>query len=441
LLIYAGAVALFLWVAALAGALIFFSPLATRYIESDAFRAAMEGETAKGLHFPATNYSPIRRTSPLMAQSENFQASNGQRALKSLDAHCITARFNPWGIFIRQWRFSDIRVQSGEVAIQIYEAHPEAIEPKPWFSIFLPNRVFLKHIESERSDITWQFRGQRVGFFGTQLFITPNGPDFEYMATGGRLKMALVPDLDLRRARILITKTLLTIYDVDLASNMHSGESIHAQGHAGIGKDKSVDVEANFDRVPIHAWLPTKWKRGLSGNASGKIHWSGENPKLESSFGEGSLFVSDGRLQNLPLMDKLAEMARNKSFESLRLDDCALSFVWRYPKIDIKDIVIEERGKFRAEGEIAIDRRSLRGTLSLGLTHRYLDWLPHPEEVFNRERSGYLWTTVRLSGTIDEPKQNLSARIIELFKESPGAYLGLLFRQFEDWLKSVFGGD
>jgi len=32
-------------------------------------------------------------------------------------------------------------------------------------------------------------------------------------------------------------------------------------------------------------------------------------------------------------------------------------------------------------------------------------------------------------------------RIIELFKQSPGAYLGLLFRQFEGWLKKAFNHD
>jgi hypothetical protein len=48
---------------------------------------------------------------------------------------------------------------------------------------------------------------------------------------------------------------------------------------------------------------------------------------------------------------------------------------------------------------------------------------------------------VHLSGTIDEPVQDLSPRIIELFKESPGAYLQLMFRQFGDWLKKAFGGD
>jgi hypothetical protein len=47
---------------------------------------------------------------------------------------------------------------------------------------------------------------------------------------------------------------------------------------------------------------------------------------------------------------------------------------------------------------------------------------------------------VHLSGTIDEPGQDLSPRSIELFKESPGAYLGLFFRHFEGWLKKAFGG-
>ena len=287
-------------IAALAGTVFFFSPLLTHYIEGDAFRVAMENETAKGLHFPSGRYAPIRRSDSLTAQSESFQASNGKRALKSLDAHGISARFDPWGLFARQWRFSDVHVRSGDVEIQVYEANPEAIESKPWFAIFLPNRVFLERITSEHSNVIWRFRGERAGFFGTQLIITPNGPDFEYVATDGRLKIALLPDLDLRRAHLLITKTLLTIYEVDLASNSASGERIHAQANAAIGKDKSVDFKANFNAVPIRTWLPAQWKGRLNGIAFGDVHWAGKDPKLESSSGEGSLRIRNGRIDVFP---------------------------------------------------------------------------------------------------------------------------------------------
>ena len=441
LLILAAAIGIFFLLVIAAGVAVFFSPLLTRYVEGDAFRVAMEEETAKGLHFPQARYAPIRRTDALTAQSDSFKADNGQKAMKSLDAHGITAKFDPCGVFLRQWRFTDVRVQSGDVEIQIYEANPEAVLGKPWFAIFLPNRVYLEKIESEQANITWRFRGERAGFFGTQLLITPNGRDFEYVATGGRLKMAPVPDLDLRRIHILITKTLLTLYDLDLASDSRSDESIQAQGNAGLGQDKSIDVKANFNSVHIRQWLPAEWKGRLKGSAFGDIHWTGKDPKLESSSGEGSLRITNGRIHDVPLLNKLAELAQKKSFERLGLNECSLGFAWRYPEIELKDIAIEEKEKFRIEGEISIKRRLLRGTIKLGLTREYLDWLPNPEEVFSRRSSGYLWTDVHLSGTIDEPRQDLSQRIIELFKESPGAYLGLMFRQFGDWLEKTFGGD
>jgi hypothetical protein len=441
LLVLATAIGIFFLLVIAAGVAVFSSPLLTRYVEGDAFRVAMEEETAKGLHFPRARYAPIRRTGALTAQSDSFKADNGQKAMKSLEAHSITAKFDPWGVFLRQWRLTDVRVQSGDVEIQIYEANPEAVPGKPWFAIFLPNRVYLEKIESEHANITWRFRGERAGFFGTQLLITPNGRDFEYVATGGRLKLAPVPDLDLRRTHLLITKTLLTLYDLDLASDSGSDESVRAQGHAGLGHDKRIDVKATFNSVPIRQWLPAEWKGRLKGSALGDIHWTGKNPKLENSSGEGLLRIHNGRVDDVPLLNKLAELAQKKSFERLDLNECSLGFAWRYPEIDIKDIIIEEKGKFRIEGDISIKRRVLRGTIRLGLSREYLDWLPNPEEVFSRRSSGYLWTQVRLSGTIDEPRQDLSQRIIELFKESPGAYLGLLFRQFGDWLKKTFGGD
>jgi hypothetical protein len=166
----------------------------------------------------------------------------------------------------------------------------------------------LQRTETPQANVTWRFRGERAGFFGTQLLITPHGLDFEYFATGGRLKMALLPDLDLRRAHLLITKTLLTLYDIDLASNSSSAESIHAQANARIGKDKSIDLRANVDHVPIRSWLAAEWKEHLAGYAFGDLHWAGQDPKLESSSGEGSL--RNGRIDNLPVLEKLAELSQ-----------------------------------------------------------------------------------------------------------------------------------
>jgi ABC-type sugar transport system substrate-binding protein len=78
-LILAAAIAIFLAIAFAAGVAVFFSPLLTHYVETDAFRTAMEQEAAKGLHFPRARYAPIRRTGAVAAQSESLEADNGQK--------------------------------------------------------------------------------------------------------------------------------------------------------------------------------------------------------------------------------------------------------------------------------------------------------------------------------------------------------------------------
>lgn len=415
------------------------NPRITRYVESDAFRAELEKQTAKGLHFPASTYAPIRRTGFLSAASDGFRAQNGRKALVTMDAHGITARFNPLGVFLRRWQLDAVHIDGGEVAIQTYEPKPEPSPSKPWYHIFLPARVNLQRVWTEPADVTWKLRNEKGGFFGTRLLITPHGHDFEYRATGGTMKGPLIPDLPLRRTHLLITKTLLTLYTLDLAPETQSDGFIQAEGTAGTREDKSVDFKVKFGKVPVREWLPGSWDDHVSGLAAGEVHWHGKNPKLEESQVQGSLRVEGGRVRRLPFLEKLASITGKKSIEQLELSECSAEVDWQSPKVEIKNIAIEDKGKFRMEGAVSIREKTLGGAIQLGVSREYLEWLPQAEEIFPKEKGGYLWTTVHLSGTVDKPEQDLSPRIIEALKESPGAFLGLIFRQVGEWLKDAVG--
>jgi hypothetical protein len=427
-------------IAALLGtSIVLFNPRLTRYVESDAFRAELEKQTAKGLHFSTGRYAPIRRTGFLSAASARFQGEDGQKALTAMDAHGITARFNPLGVFLRRWQLDAVHVAGGEVAIQVYEPEPEPSPSKPWYHIFLPNRVYLEGVWSEPADVTSQFRKEKGGFFGTRLLITPHGRDFEYQATGGTMKGALIPDLPLRHTHLLITKTLLTLYTLDLAPAAESDGFIRGEGTAGTREDKSVNFKVQFGKVPLREWLPASWRDEVSGLAAGDVHWHGQSPKLETSQVEGSFRIEGGRVRQLPFLEKLASITGKKSIASLELSECSAEVAWNSPRIELKNIAVEDKRKFRIEGALSIREKSLEGAIQLGVAPEYLEWLPHAEEVFPKERAGYLWTTVHLSGTIDKLEQDLSPRVVEALKESPGAFLGLVFRQLGDWLRNAFG--
>lgn len=419
----------------------FLSPRLTTFIESDKFRAEMEKETAKGLHFPDGHYEPIKRTGTWTAESAGFHANDGRKALRSIEALGISAKFNPWGVFLRRWQLDYVHVQSGEVGIQVYEPKPEPLPAKAWYAIFLPNRVYLKRVESEPVDVTWRFREKRAGFFGTRLLITPHGRDFEYQAREGELKMSPFPGLRLQHTHLLITKTLLTLYNLDLHSKNRATGVVHAEGKAGTREDKSVDFKINLDGMPLNEWLPNEWREHVEGEAICNIHWTGKNTKFEASQGEAALRVENGRVNGLPFLEKIATLTGEKELEHIKLNLCKLDLEWRYPKTHARNLLVEDKGKFRAEGNVTIEEKELGGAIELGVAPHLLDWLPKAEEVFPYKHDGYLWTTVHLSGTIDEPQQDLSPRIVDALKESPGAALGILFRGLGEWLRNAFGGD
>ena len=167
----------------------------TAFVESEAFRKELDKQTSKGLHFQG-QYDTIRRTGLLTARTEGFTGREGVKAIKAISTGEVDARFNPWGIFQRRWQLDYIRIPSGQAEIQTYEPKPETKPPKPWYAIFLPDRVYLKEVTCESADVTWQLRGRKAGFFQTRLLITPYGRDFEYRASGGTLKTGMLPELD-----------------------------------------------------------------------------------------------------------------------------------------------------------------------------------------------------------------------------------------------------
>ncbi|HEX4666374.1 MAG TPA: hypothetical protein VH207_07225 [Chthoniobacterales bacterium] len=431
---------LWLWIGIVLGAFVIvvaiataiLNPAITRYVEGPKFRAEIEKETAKGLHFRESEFAPIHRTGFLSAASDWAKADQGEKALTKLRAHGITARFNPLGVFLRRWQLDDIHVDGGEVAIQVYEPKPESTPGKPWYHVFLPDRVYLRQLRSEPVDVTWTLLSKKSGFFGTRLLITPHGRDFEYQATGGTMRMPHAPALQLRHTHLLITKTLISLYQLDLVSG---AGTIHGEGKAGTRDDKSVDCRVTFDKLPIREWVPESWRQHVDGAARGKAHWSGQDWKLADAEVQGSLQIDGARIRGLRVLEVLAAVAKHKSLENLELSDFSADVELKQGVAAARHIAIEAKGKFRIEGSVTLHKDSLGGSLDLGATPEYLEWLPDARGIFSREHDGYLWTTVHLSGTLENPQQDLSPRVFAAMKESPGAWFSAALRALGAWLR------
>lgn len=413
-------------------ALWFLNPSLTRYIESDAFRAELEKQTAKGLHFPASKYAGVRRTGLLSATADSFAADDGEKAMTKIDAHRITARFNPLAVFLRRWQIDDLQIDRGEVGIQTYEPQPTPTPAKPWYHPILPQRVYLRRVTADPADITWKMQGKKGGIFDTRLVITPRGRDFNYEATGGTLRNPLVPEVALRETYLTVTKEIFRLHSLVLAS----GDGlIFAKGEAETRDDKAIDFEIKWDRLPLRAWLPEKWPGAYRGTAEGELRWTGRDFKLETTKIEGHIRLHAAQLSGVAFLEKIAVITRRDDLRQLTLDQASAHFTMDQGNGELRDLALEDKGKFRVEGRITFSKSSLGGALQLGVAPVYLEWLPNFEEVFPRADGGYRWTTVRLSGSPDNPGQDLSPRILDALDDNPFAFLATGLRALGVWLK------
>jgi hypothetical protein len=144
-------------------------------------------------------------------------------------------------------------------------------------------------------------------------------------------------------------------------------------------------------------------------------------------------------VEGLEFLGQLASLTKKRSLERLELSKCSAEIAWENGRGEIKNVVIEDEGKFRIEGNVQLGQNSLGGAVQLGVMPEYLEWLPHAEEVFTRWQGGYRWTTVHLSGTPNKPGQDLSPRILAALKQSPGAFLGAILRQAGEWIEQSLG--
>jgi hypothetical protein len=393
-------------------------------------------QASKGLKLSCES-SPIERTGYLSFQTDAFIGEEGDHTLKALEGKNITANFNPLGIFLRRWQIDNIETPYAVAELQKTEFKPSPPpKPRPWYLFLLPNRIYLSRITCDSGNVTWKFKGQKSGIYGLRVIITPDGRDFSYEATGGRLRMPKVPLLKVKHLHTLIRKPRLYLYDATFTDDNDEG-LLSFQGEAGLQEDRTITTHVEISQMPARSWIPEKWRSKFEGFVNGTVDWTSNGTKLEGAGAKGTLSFRKARLHELPALEKIAKLTGKDSLNDLVMDELKIPFVFENKKFSTTDLQVESKGIFRLEGNISVHEKKLAGKCNFGISRTYLEWLPEPEKVFTEEHGGYLWTEIHLSGTVDKPEEDLSQRIKDAIFDSPGTFFSFLFNQIGNWFGDV----
>lgn len=300
-----------------------------------------------------------------------------------------------------------------------------AAEPKSFFSL---QGWDMELMECKDTELTYRRGGEDYSLQGCTVTTTPlKKGGWQHTAENGRLHtpFALLRGASVRTATMQQDAGGLSLTDCRIM--LYPGE-MRIRAHQDAATQKwSANIALN--KASIAPLLQGDWKKRVSGELYGKATLTGEQGVLTA--GEGSLSLQDGVLEALPFLSDLPAEG-GYPYRHLALDkaECHLSFPYAAPEHNIAEAwlfdninISAKNGLLRVRGHVIVGTDgALGGTLTIGLPKSIVSALPMApiwQGLFNaRGEEDYLWLNINLSGTLDEPEEDLSVRCAALMKNA-----------------------
>jgi len=396
------------------------------YLHSDDFRIFL-GESVGGAIGAETHFE-LFEWQGMQAHTEGFTAENGG-LIHSMRADGVQAKVGLSGVRRGVWEVSDLRVKQLDVLMDTRSESPSAeqdavADPTPvsdsgngegFLSGLLPKRAELSSAVIERLNLSVE---TAAGSLKASNLIARVDAARAKGAYDVNLSDGLIETtwfgspLDLVSARgkfqdgrIFLTESKSKVYErgiLDLSGEVDGGE------FGFYGKLRDIRVEE---------LVPEDWQKRLTGDLASEFKVQSGQLLGDGSYADtilkGELELKRGVLTSLPVLDTIAAYANTRRFRRLDFSEARMKYHKVGDRLEITEIVLATEGLVRVEGKITITGEEIDGRFKVGITPGTLSHIPGAEtKVFIRGEKGLLWSPLRITGTMDNPEEDLSKRMI-----------------------------
>ncbi len=410
--------------------------LVRNYLYSDGFRQLLAERASSALRAkvdlaPLSWQDTTGSCARLSAEGQpgapfSRASAEGLRATVDLD-----------GIRQKEWRVPDVEIE--KLSIELLQT-PPAAEPlpvkakslppppvegggMPWYAGWIPDKFVVKLVRVGEASIHYARDGQDFTAERIQLGMEPGeGAGMNVFGTGGVLRWGGGKKFNLEEFSGRLSGT--TFYLTSLgAHSAEGGTVVHASGEAG---PEMVALKADFSNAEAADLVAEDWRRRLHGMVDGEVELSGPTKAVVA---RGQVRLKQGRLELLPVLDKIADHTKSDGFRRLAISEARTNFRRTPERLEIRQFFMESPGLLQIKGDADIVDGRIDGSFMVGIAPGTLRWIPGAESrVFRRGDSGLLWASMRVVGPVDSPSEDLSGRltdaaVAQTIEEVPGKVL------------------
>lgn len=432
---------LLLWGCAVAGTLTVLCIMAWYqmlvYLQSEHFRDTLSARLGERFHAQRLTLQSALRIDGDRVEEEGLEIQ-GAGSLRSARAGRISMETERAALLSRRLHVRKVSVEEAELTFEQNTAtpakptdrtktgkkkkkaaakhQPAPAREKSFFSL---QGWEMELLECKDTELTLLRNGETYSLQGCTLTTSPTKQGWQHLAENGRLHtpFALLRGASVKTATLQQNKDALSLTDCRI---MLSPGEMRVRAHQDTEKDKwSANIVLN--KASLSPILRGDWQKRVTGELFGKATLTGEHGVLTA--GEGTLSLQQGVFEALPFLSELPyEGGFPYRHIELEKAECRLTFPYTAPELNIGEAWLADNINIRAKngllrvlGHVIIGTDgTLSGTLTIGLPEALVVALPVQntlQQLFNgRGEEGYLWVNVNLSGTLDDPQEDLSVR-------------------------------
>ena len=404
-------------------AVLFGNAWVKRYLRGDAFREFMNVQVSKSLHTWG-EFAPFEWNGSSV-YSETYQAQGLTTGpFEQMHAHGLRAAVD-FGSFRQEaWDIDEVSVNRLTFVVS-NEAQGKMLPPnlpltnKGFWSRWIPQAVSIGKIAVADVSFAAGSGEDRLVSERGRLTLKPmtGSEGWSLLSEGGTMSLAGWPILKTQAIHARLQDDRLFVTDAGF--RFHGSAKMQVNGELNL-RDGGLRLRTDVDQLAADKVFEADWRQRLLGTIHADVRSTGNLSELQEELRHhGRVWMKNGVLMALPVLDRIATYTRTERFRRLVLDEASANFNLQDKALVFTDLSLRSNGLVQITGKVIVrdpfyPTRSpnIDGVLQVGVVHGVLKWLPGADKkVFTTEREGYLWTTMRVQGTLDALTEDLSPRL------------------------------
>jgi len=253
------------------------------------------------------------------------------------------------------------------------------------------------------------------GVQGLQISAQPSKQQTDFRLRGGEIMtpFSWLGNIQLGGAKGRYTDP--TVFLTSLDAKSPAGGMLQLSGEYTPGPTPRAQGRATWDGWSIPGGKIGVGLFDISARMSGEFVL--QELRQGGPVGQGQVRLVDARLEPGPgsetILGLLATLTGEPRLRGCPLNTAQAKWSMQPGLYDVSSIVAEAPGLLRAVGQVRITGQSLSGQILLGLERNLGSKVNALSggECFQREENGYLYETISLSGTLENPQNDLKAKL------------------------------